>query len=166
MTRMRIDAVGVPFGCRFSGWCWPNFSNSRVARRFGPAQLRGVVWNGAGSWLIVSQSRHETLLRTVWMIFHRVVMRSAISVMLSLGLHSRVKPQHGHTVGVGITTRSRGRCAGNGLRAGVLRVMLAAPVASAARSTARSSSSTIASTSSSWNSSWSSSREVRSERRP
>jgi hypothetical protein len=41
-----------------------------MARRFGPAKPRGVKWNGAGGCVIVSQSRHENLSRTVWITFH------------------------------------------------------------------------------------------------
>ena len=41
-----------------------------IASRFGPAQPRGVAWNGAGGWVIVSQSRHENFSRTVWITFH------------------------------------------------------------------------------------------------
>ena len=52
------------------GWCWPNFSNSSMARKLGPAQPRGTTWNGAGGCVIASQSRQENFSRTVWMTFH------------------------------------------------------------------------------------------------
>ena len=68
-----------------------------------------------------------------------------------------------------MTTRSRGRCSGNGLREGRWRVKaetFVVPAFRAARSAARSSSLAVASSSSSCNSIWSSSRAVRSERGP
>ena len=46
---------------------------------------------------------------------------SRVSVMSSPSLAS-LPPQHGQAAGAGTTTRSRGRCAGNGARAGFLRV--------------------------------------------
>ena len=52
-------------------------------------------------------------------------MTSSVSVMSSPNLRSRVLPQHRQLVGAGSTTRSRGRCAGKGWRAGRLRVKAA-----------------------------------------
>jgi hypothetical protein len=46
---------------------------------------------------------------------------SSVSVIVSPSLAS-VLPQHGQFVGDGSTTRSRGRCAGNGARTGLVRV--------------------------------------------
>ena len=81
-------------------------------------------------------------------------MRSALSVTVSPSRHSRADPQHGQRVGAGITTRSRGRCAGNALRAGRLRTNAATvAVLAAARSAASSSSLATASNSSSSSSS-------------
>jgi hypothetical protein len=48
-------------------------------------------------------------------------MDSRVSVMLSPSFAS-LPPQHGHAAGAGTTTRSRGRCAGNGARTGLRRV--------------------------------------------
>ena len=70
-------------------------------------------------------------------------------------------PQHGQALGAGITTRSRGRCAGKGARIGFLRVdgcTVVLPVGAAAIS----SSAALAAASSSCNSSWSSSLRPRS----
>lgn len=50
---------------RLSGWCWPYFSNSSMARKLGPAQPRGTTWKGAGGCVIISQSRQENFSRTV-----------------------------------------------------------------------------------------------------
>src|SRR5881227_2638023 len=36
-----------------------------MASRLGPAHPRGITWNGAGAWLIFSQSRQENFSRTV-----------------------------------------------------------------------------------------------------
>jgi hypothetical protein len=53
---------------------------------------------------------------------------SSVSVMLSPNLRSRPPPQQRQAVGPGTITRSRGRCSGNGLRAGRLRVKAATVV--------------------------------------
>ena len=47
--------VAIPLAVELSGWCWPYFSKTIIASRFGPAQPRGVAWNGAGGWEIFSQ---------------------------------------------------------------------------------------------------------------
>jgi len=44
---------------RLSGICMPNLSNRIVASNCGPMKPRGVAWNGAGGWLIFSQSAGE-----------------------------------------------------------------------------------------------------------
>ena len=85
--------------CRFSGWCWPNFSNSTIASRLGPAQARGMVWNGAGGWVIVSQARQENVSRTVWITFHWRGMLSSVSVIVSPSLQSLVRPAAGAAAG-------------------------------------------------------------------
>ena len=41
-----------------------------MASRLGPAHPRGITWNGAGAWLIFSQSRQENFSRTVSITFH------------------------------------------------------------------------------------------------
>ena len=88
---------------------------------------------------MVWQSRHETFSRTVWMTFHDLGTTSRVSVTSSPSFDRREPPQAGHAHGAGMTTRSRGRCAGNGFLTGRLRsngatlVVLAAAI-SAARS--------------------------------
>ena len=52
-------------------------------------------------------------------------------MIVSPSLASR-PPQHGHAVGAGITTRSRGRCSGKGVRTGFLRVKLVTMIPQAA----------------------------------
>ncbi len=94
---------------RFSGWCWPNFSNRIIASKFGPAKPRGVTWNGAGGWVIVSHSRHENFSRTVWITFQDLGMTSSVSVTSSPSFDSFAEPQQGQFSGAAITTRSRGR---------------------------------------------------------
>lgn len=86
----------------------------------GSAQPRGTTWKGAGGWLIFSQSRQEKRSRTVWTTFHRRGTTSNVSVTSSPSFDSRPPPQVGHAHGAGTTTRSRGRCAGNGCRDGEL----------------------------------------------
>jgi hypothetical protein len=116
----RVDKLsGTPSrakrsACRFSGWCWPNFSNRTVASRLGPTQPRRVAWNGAGGWLIVSQARQENRSRTVWITFHWRGITSSVSVIVSPSLHNLSEPQHGQLAGAGTTTRSRGRWSGKG----------------------------------------------------
>jgi hypothetical protein len=56
------------------------------------------------------------------MTFHRRGITSSVSVMASPSFDSLVEPQREHEVGASITTRSRGRCSGNGFFAGRLRV--------------------------------------------
>ena len=89
-----------------------------VASRFGPANPRGVTWKGAGGCVIVSQSRHENRSRTVWMTFQRRGITSRVSVTSSPSFDSLVDPQQGQVCGAAMTTRSRGRCSGNGWREG------------------------------------------------
>ena len=120
-----------------------------MARRLGPAKPRGVTWNGAGGWVIVSQSRHENFSRTVWITFHWRGITSSVSVMSSPSFDSFVEPQQGQLSGAGITTRSRGRCSGNGLRDGRLRWNDCTVCVRAAAFSAASSSSVAAASSSS-----------------
>jgi hypothetical protein len=80
-----------------------------------------MTWNGAGGWVIFSHDRQLNFSRTVWITFHRRGITSRVSVIVSPSLLS-LPPQHGQAVGPGITTRSRGRCAGNGARTGFFRV--------------------------------------------
>ena len=51
------------------GWAGPSLLAMIVFKKFGPAQPRGITWNGAGVWAMVSQSRQENLSRTVWITF-------------------------------------------------------------------------------------------------
>jgi hypothetical protein len=48
-------------------------------------------------------------------------MHSSVSVIVSPSL-ANLPPQHGHAIGAGSTTRSRGRCVGSGARTGLARV--------------------------------------------
>jgi len=138
-----------------------------MAGRFGPAKPRGVTWNGAGGCAIVSQLRQENLSRTVWITFQDLGTTSSVSVTSSPSFDSFAEPQQGQFSGAAITTRSRGRCSGNGLREGRLRSNdLTVSVRAAAFSAASSSSVAAASRSSSCNSICSRSRAVRSERLP
>ena len=92
---------------------------------------------------------------------------SSVSVMSSPIFDSLSEPQHAQDVGGGTTFRSRGICAGNGLRAGLRRVNpWTCVVSAAAFSDASSSSVALASSLSSWSLSWSRRRCLRSERCP
>src|SRR4051812_37225865 len=108
--------------------------------RPGPAARRDMEGGRSGS-LMLSQSRHVIFLRTCWITFHWRGITSSVSVTVSPSLRRRVPPQQSQVVGAGTTTRSRGRCAGNGWRDGRLRANGAALVdLAAARSAAISSS--------------------------
>src|SRR5258705_6143691 len=76
-----------------------------------------MTWNGAGGWVIFSQDRQLNFSRTVWITFHWRGTISSVSVMSSPSLAS-LPPQTGHAQGAGIMTRSRGKWAGKGARAG------------------------------------------------
>ena len=132
-----------------------------MASSSGPARPRAIGWNGAGGCVIVSQVRQVNFSRTVWITFHCRGITSSVSVTVSPSSDS-LPWQHGHSVGPGITTRSRGRCAGNGPRTGLARV--ARPATSPAGSgRLASASAVVASSSSSCSSNWSSKRRLRSE---
>src|SRR5438270_13016250 len=79
-----------------------------------------MAWNGAGGWVIFSQDRQVNFSRTVWTTFHWRGTISSVSVISSPSL-ANLPPQTGHAQGAGMTTRSRGRWAGKGARAGRLR---------------------------------------------
>lgn len=84
---------------------------------------RAMGWNGAGGWVIVSQERQLNFSSTVWITFHWRGTTSSVSVTSSPILTSLPR-QHGHSLGTGNTTRSRGRWAGSGARTGFLRLKL------------------------------------------
>ena len=73
--------------------------------------------------MIVSQAWQANFSRTVWITFHWRGTLSRVSVIVSPSLDS-APPQQGHAVGPGMTTRSRGRCAGSGPRTGLRRMKL------------------------------------------
>ena len=74
-----------------------------------------------GGRVMRSQSRQVTFSRTVWITFHWRGMTSSVSVMSSPSFASRDEPQAAQLQGASITTRSRGRWSGNGLRTGLRR---------------------------------------------
>src|SRR3954468_18527656 len=91
-----------------------------MASRLGPAQPLATAWNGAGAWLIFSQSRQENFSRTVSITFHWRGITSSVRVTSSPSLRRRLLPQHSQAVGPSITTRSRGKVLGEGLALGAL----------------------------------------------
>jgi hypothetical protein len=94
--------------------CWPYFSKRSIASRLGPAQPRAVTWNGAGAWLIFSQSRQVTFPGHAGSPSSCAGSPPRVSVTSSPSLRSRAPPQHMQVAGAGSTTRSRGRCSGKG----------------------------------------------------
>ena len=87
---------------------------------------------------------------TRWITFHCRGITSSVSVMSSPSFARRALPQAWQAQGAGSTTRSRGRCAGKGWRAGRLRSKLTTfVVLAAACSEAISSSAALSSSSSS-----------------
>ena len=107
---------------RLSGICMPNLSNRIVASNCGPMKPRGVAWNGAGGWLIFSQSRQVNFSRTVSISLKRRGISSSVLVTSSPIFASRDPPQQAQLVGASMTTRSRSMSSGHGLRTGRLRV--------------------------------------------
>ena len=100
-----------------------------------------MTWNGAGAWLIFSQSRQLNFSRTCWITFQDFGITSSVSVMSSPSLDNLAPPQQAHVTGPGTSTRSRGRWSGNGWRDGLLRVNEATFVVLVAAISAASSSS-------------------------
>ena len=101
------------------------------------------------------------------MTFQAREITSSVSVTSSPSFDNRLPPHVGQEHGTGTTTRSRGRCSGNGFLAGRLRSKaVTVAVFSAAASAAISSSVASASRSSSCSSIWSSRRRVRSALAP
>lgn len=126
-----------------------------------------MAWNGAGAWLIFSQSRQENFSRTVSITFHRRGVVSSVRVTSSPSLRRRAPPQHAQAVGGSITTRSRGRWSGNVSRSARRRVKGRTVVVFAAACSAASSSSVaLAASSSNSSASCSISRADRSDRCP
>lgn len=144
-----------------------NLSNRIVASNCGPMKPRGVAWNGAGGWLIFSQSRQVNFSRTVSISLNRRGISSNVSVTFSPSFARRVPPQQAQVVGASMTTRSRSMSSGQGLRNGRLRVKARTLwVFAAAARAASSSSLAVVTSSSSSNSNCAISRAVRSERCP
>ena len=77
----------------------PNLSNRIVASSVGPMRPRGVAWNGAGGWLIFSQSRQVNFSRTVSTNLNRRGISSSVLVTSSPILASREPPQQAHAFG-------------------------------------------------------------------
>jgi hypothetical protein len=105
--------------------------------------------------------------RTVWITFHCRGTTSSVSVTSSPIFAIRSDPQQAQVEEASTTTRSRGRCSGNGFFTGLRRSKARTFVTFSAACSARMASSAAAvSSSSSCNSSWSISRAVRSALRP
>ena len=87
-----------------------------------------MTWNGAGAWLIVSQSRQVNFSRTCWITFHWRGITSSVSVTSSPSLRqpraaaaeAGGRPGHDHPLAR--------QMLGNGWRAGRLRVNAATVV--------------------------------------
>ena len=88
----------------------------RQRARARPAARRRV--EGAGGWVIRSQSRQVNFSRTVWTTFHWRGTTSSVSVTSSPSFAIRPEPQQQPQVAALRSPRSRGRCSGNGLRTG------------------------------------------------
>ena len=127
---------------------------------WGRPSRAAITWNGAGAWLIVSQSRQENFSRTCWITFHWRGITSSVSVTSSPSLDRRAPPQQGQAVGAGIDHPLARQVLGERLARGPLAREGgdASWSCAAAVSAASSSSVAVASSSSSCSSSWSSSR--------
>lgn len=116
--------------------------------------------------MIFSHCRQVNFSRTVWITFHCRGMTSSVSLTSSPIFTIRAEPQQEQTVGASITTRSRSRCSGNGLRARRRRSNPATVVVFANLIAAIASSMAAATSSSSCSSIWSIQRARRSELQP
>src|SRR5271167_4419838 len=74
-----------------------------------------MTWNGAGAWLIFSQSRQVNFSRTCWITFHCRGITSSVSVMSSPNLRRRALPQHRQTAGPGSNDPLARQMLGEGL---------------------------------------------------
>ena len=77
-----------------------------MARRLGPAQPLGITWNGAGAWLIFSQSRQVNFSRTVSTNLNRRGISSSVLVTSSPILASRDPPQQAQAFGASMSIPS------------------------------------------------------------
>jgi hypothetical protein len=84
-----------------------------MAIRLGPAQPRGMAWNGAGGWLILSQSRQVNFSRTVWITVHCRGMTSSLSVTSSPIFTMRADPQQVQAGGAATLKRDNGCLGGH-----------------------------------------------------
>ena len=82
----------------------------------GPAQPRGMGWNGAGGWLIFSQQPAGELL--THRLDHLPLSRDDLQRLgdVFAHLHDAIRAATRAGWSGSTTTRSRGRCSGNGLR--------------------------------------------------
>ncbi len=63
----------------------------------GPGQPLAITWNGAGAWLIFSQSRQVNFSRTCWITFqdfqdHLQRLGNVLASLEAVRRHSRRKP--------------------------------------------------------------------------
>jgi hypothetical protein len=70
-----------------------------MASKLGPAQPLATTWNGAGAWLIFSQSRHVNFSRTVSITFHWRWDRFQRARHVLAKLAQAIAPQHADQVG-------------------------------------------------------------------
>jgi len=80
----QVDPLGLEAHALSVEWSViPNLSNRIVASSCGPMKPHGVAWNGAGIWLIASQSRQVNFSRTVSISLKRRGISSSVSVTSS-----------------------------------------------------------------------------------
>jgi hypothetical protein len=103
--------------------------------------------------VIASQFLQVNFSRTCSTTFHRRGTHSSVSVTSSPSFLT-TPPHLGQAQGAGWTMRSRGRCSGNGRRAGLRADLGRGALTGAAISAAVSSWATVSSSSASWSSSW------------
>src|SRR5918995_4529360 len=148
--------------CRCSG-VWSQYLATRTwARRLGPGRPRSIGNDGGGAWVMVSHCRQLILGRTWTTTLKCEGTYSSTSRSSAPTRVSAVLPHVGQAHAGSYTTRSRGRCAGNGCRPRVRRSL----VVEGRGSTAASRRACCAAASSSRSLISSSSCSIRSEERP
>src|SRR5438445_10615892 len=102
--------------CRCNGKASAYFDTMTCASSAGPARPRSIGNDGSGACMIVAQLRQERIGRTCSTTLKDDGTYSSTSVTSSPILRSTVASHDEQDRGGACTTRSRGKCSGNGLR--------------------------------------------------
>jgi hypothetical protein len=70
----------------------PKLTCAKIARPQA-GKPRGVTWNGAGGWVLVSQSRQENFSRTVWITYQCRGIISTVAMISSRNFDNFDEPE-------------------------------------------------------------------------